>query len=50
VELRLRLSGLAEVERWVLSWGGNAVALKPAGLVESVKNAASKILAGKTGL
>lgn len=44
VELRMKLSGLAEVERWVLSWGGNAVVIKPAELAESVRRAARKIL------
>ena len=44
VELRLKLSSLAEVERWVLSWGGNAVVIRPKELVESVKRAAKRIL------
>jgi proteasome accessory factor B len=44
VELRLRLSSLAEIQRWVLSWGGRAVALAPRELVESVANAAREIL------
>ena len=32
VELRLKLSSLAEVERWVLSWGGDAVVVRPGGV------------------
>ncbi len=44
VELRLRLSSLEEVERWVLSWGGQAVVLRPAALATSVKRAARRIL------
>ncbi len=44
VELRMRLSSLSEVERWVLSWGGNAIAKQPRELVESVRAAARKIL------
>jgi proteasome accessory factor B len=44
-ELTLKLSSLAEVERWVLSWGGDAKVLKPRELVESVRAAAQKILA-----
>lgn len=44
VELRLKLSSLPEVERWVLGWGGNAVVLKPAELAEMVKKSARKIL------
>jgi predicted DNA-binding transcriptional regulator YafY len=45
VELRLKLSGLAEVERWVLSWGGEAVVVKPAELIRSIQAAARKLLA-----
>ncbi len=44
VELRLKLSSLAEVERWVLNWGGNATVVRPKELVESVRRAARKIL------
>ncbi|HXC99101.1 MAG TPA: WYL domain-containing protein [Verrucomicrobiae bacterium] len=44
VELRLKLSSLPEIERWVLGWGGNAVVVKPAELAEMVKKAARKIL------
>jgi proteasome accessory factor B len=47
VELRLKLSSLAEVERWVLSWAGNAVAVQPAELVNAVKQAAQKIMRGR---
>jgi proteasome accessory factor B len=45
-ELTFKLSSLAEIERWVLSWGGDAKVLKPRELVESVQAAAQKILAG----
>jgi len=44
VELRLRLSSLGEIERWILGWGGNAVALQPPALVAAVKRAARAIL------
>ena len=44
VELSMKLSSLAEIERWVLSWGGNAVVLKPEELAESVRQAAKRIL------
>lgn len=44
VELRMKLSSLAEVQRWVLSWGGDAKVLKPRELVEAVKSAAQTIL------
>jgi len=44
VELRMNLSSLGEVERWVLGWGGNARVIQPPELVRAVKNAAQKIL------
>jgi predicted DNA-binding transcriptional regulator YafY len=44
VELRLKLSSLMEVQRWVLSWGGDAVVVKPRELAESVQGAAQMIL------
>jgi len=44
VELKLKLSSLAEIERWVLSWGGDAKVLKPRELAEAVKNSARAIL------
>jgi predicted DNA-binding transcriptional regulator YafY len=44
VELRMKLSSLMEVERWVLNWGGNAVVVKPPELAEAVKAAAERIL------
>ena len=44
VELKLRLSSLAEIERWVLSWGGDAEVLKPRELAEAVRKSAKAIL------
>jgi proteasome accessory factor B len=44
VELSLKLSSLAEIERWVLGWGGNAVVARPAELTDSIRVAATKIL------
>jgi len=44
VELRMKLSSLAEVERWVLSWAGNATVVRPLELADSVKQAARKML------
>ncbi len=44
VELRMKLSSLAEVERWVLGWGGDAKVLKPRELAEIVKKSAAAIL------
>jgi len=44
VELDLKLSSLAEVQRWVLSWGGDVRVLQPRELRESVRVAAREIL------
>jgi proteasome accessory factor B len=44
VELRLKLSSLGEIERWVLGWAGNARVIRPPELAESVAAAARKIL------
>jgi proteasome accessory factor B len=44
VEMRLKLSSLIEIERWVLSWGGDAKVLKPRELVDAVRRSARKIL------
>ncbi len=49
VELRFKLSSLQEVERWVLSWGGDARVIRPAQLAHSVRLAAAKILRFSTG-
>ena len=45
VELRMKLSSLVEIERWVLSWGGDAAVLQPRELAEAVNCAAKSILA-----
>ncbi|MEO6181621.1 MAG: WYL domain-containing protein, partial [Verrucomicrobiota bacterium] len=37
VELRLKLSSLSEIERWILGWGGDAIVAQPDELVQSVK-------------
>jgi proteasome accessory factor B len=44
VELRMRLSSLIEIERWILSWGGDAKVVKPRELAEAVKQSARDIL------
>lgn len=44
VQLQLRLSSLAEVQRWILGWGGQATVLAPPELVRSVRKAAQAIL------
>ena len=46
VELRLKLSSLGEIQRWVLGWGGSAVVVEPAALVKSVQDAAARIVKG----
>jgi proteasome accessory factor B len=44
IELRLNLSSLVEVKRWILSWGSEARVLGPRALVESVRKEAAAIL------
>jgi len=44
VELRMKLSSLAEIERWILGWGGDAKVLKPRELAEAIRRAACRIL------
>ena len=44
VELTLTLSSLAEIERWILSWGGDAKVMKPRELAEAVRLSARKML------
>jgi predicted DNA-binding transcriptional regulator YafY len=44
VELRLSLSSLVEIERWVLSWGGDAKVILPRELAAAVRRSARKIL------
>ena len=43
VELRLKLSSLVEIQRWILAWGGNAVVIHPPELAASVRQAAKRI-------
>lgn len=44
VEMRMKLSSLVEVQRWILSWGGEVEVLAPRELVENVRKAATAIL------
>jgi proteasome accessory factor B len=44
IEMRLKLSSLSEVQRWVLSWGGKALVHSPAELLASVRRGAQAIL------
>jgi predicted DNA-binding transcriptional regulator YafY len=46
VEMRMTLSSLAEVQRWVLSWGGHAKVVAPKELTASVREAAERMLVG----
>ena len=41
--MRLRLNNLAEVERWVLSWGGHATVERPDRLRESLLKIAGEL-------
>jgi predicted DNA-binding transcriptional regulator YafY len=43
VELKFKLSSLVEIERWILSWGGDATVLKPRELAEAVKRSARRM-------
>ena len=44
VELRMKISSLGEVQRWLLGWGGHAKVIKPPELVASIREAAQAIL------
>lgn len=44
LEMRLRLSSLDEIKRWVLGWAGQAVPVAPAQLVEAVRQAGERIV------
>jgi proteasome accessory factor B len=43
VELRLRLSSLVEVQRWLLGWGGHVRVIAPPELIASVREAAQQL-------
>lgn len=49
LELRLKLSGLEEIKRWVLSWAGEAVVVQPKELAMAVRSAAEKISSASKG-
>lgn len=49
VELSLQLSSLAEIQRWILAWGGEATVIEPPELIELLRTAARRILAGCSG-
>jgi proteasome accessory factor B len=44
VELKLKLSSLVEIGRWILGWGGDASVLKPRELKDNVRKSARAIL------
>jgi predicted DNA-binding transcriptional regulator YafY len=44
-QLRLRLSGLEEIERTVLSWGRHARVIAPQVLIQRIKRSAGEITA-----
>ena len=44
VELTMRLTSLSEVQRWVMTWCGNAQVISPPMLAKSVREAAEKII------
>jgi len=48
VELRLKLSSLVEIERWILGWGGDAKVVRPPKLVELVRRSARRILRARS--
>jgi proteasome accessory factor B len=50
VELRLKLSSLVEIQRWIMSWGGEAAVLQPPELAAQVRKAARRILHPPAGL
>jgi predicted DNA-binding transcriptional regulator YafY len=43
VELRLTLSSLNEVERWILAWGGEATVVEPKELKARIRQAAERL-------
>ena len=46
VELQLTLSSIVEIERWILSWGGDAKVIQPVELIQNVRKAGQRIALG----
>ena len=44
VQMRLQLSSLGEIQRWILGWGGSATVIEPPELIQAVRQAAQRIL------
>jgi predicted DNA-binding transcriptional regulator YafY len=42
-QLRMRLSSLEEIERWVLNWGTHATVVRPRALAKRVQNTAAEL-------
>jgi proteasome accessory factor B len=49
VELTLKLSGLVEIERWILGWGGEATVVKPPELIAAIRRSARRTGANYKG-
>lgn len=43
-QMRMRLSGLEEIERWILSWGTHANVLRPAVLADRIHDIATDLM------
>jgi predicted DNA-binding transcriptional regulator YafY len=43
MRLRLRLSSIEEVERWILSWGTHATVIAPLGLADRIEQVAAEL-------
>lgn len=44
IELKLKLSSLVEINRWLLGWGANAKVLEPLDLISSLRKSAELVL------
>ena len=44
IELKLKLSSLVEINRWLLGWGANAKVLEPLDLINSLRKSAELVL------
>lgn len=50
IELRMTLSSLVEIKRWILSWGGHAVAIEPPELAEGILSSAKTIIENQSSV
>ena len=44
IELRLQLSHLSDIQRWILGWGSNATVLTPRELADAIREEAQRIV------